>query len=206
MRFARSDPHPCDALAGGRREGVGNGRGGDAIYTGQAASPVAAGRVAEALSLVHPAVSLSEAPRHLDEVAPPGALVAPGAELIRCSGESLDRASYLDEVSGLSEAVWEVEDFAPLFDAAHASQACLTEAVTARDLARVSFVEGVMAFELGRPEAAAEAFRQVFAMDPDFPWDGQFGPGARASFDAVAAEVGAAAKLHLRVVAAAARA
>jgi len=173
-----------------------------AVYAGSAASPVAAGRVAEALSLVRPAVSLSEAPRHLDELAPPGTLVAPGAELIQCEGDALDTAAYLDKVSSLSEAVWEVEDLDPLFDAAHASQACLTEAVAARDLARVSFVEGVMAFELGRPDAAAAAFRQVFAMDLGFPWDGQFGPGARASFDAVGAEVGSTAMLQLQVFAA----
>ena len=173
-----------------------------AVYAGSTASPVAAGRVAEALSLVRPAVNLSEAPWHLDELAPPGTLVAPGVELILCNGDSLDKAAYLEKVSSLSAAVWEVEDLDPLFDAAHASQACLTEAVAAKDLARVSFVEGVMAFELGRPDAAADAFRQVFAMDLGFPWDGQFGPGARASFDAVGAEVGSTAMLQLQVFAA----
>lgn len=171
-----------------------------AAYAGDAASPENAGRVAQALALLKPAVILSASPRHLDELAPAGALVAPGAAVIACEGDPVDRTTYLHQVADLGKAVWEVDDLGPFFDAARQTQACLSESVEAVELARVAFVQGAMAFELGQPDEATAAFRQVFALDPTFTWDGQFGPGARSSFDAVGAEVAGAARVDLTVL------
>ncbi len=172
-----------------------------AAYAGSTASADNAGRVAQALALVQPAVSLAATPLHLDELAPAGALLAPGADGIACDGEPVDRAAYRAQVARLNEAVWEVEDLQPLFDSARRTQACLSETVDAADLARVDFVQGVMAFELGDPESATAAFREVFAKAPSFAWDGQFGPGAKASFDAVSAETASGPRVELTILA-----
>lgn len=172
-----------------------------AVYAGTVTSADNAGRVAQALALIQPAVSLAEAPHHLDDLAPAGALLAPGAAWIACDGEPIDRAVYLSQVARLGEAVWEVEDLQPLFDSARRTQACLSETVDATDLARVDFVQGVMAFELGKPDVATAAFREVFAKAPFFAWDGQFGPGAEDSFDAVSAEMARGARVELTIVA-----
>lgn len=173
-----------------------------AVYAGDSATPENASRVAQALALLESAVTLSESPRHLDEVAPLGMLVAPGAEVIACQGDPVDGTTYRDRVADLGKAVWEADDLGPFFAEARQSQACLNEAVEAPLLARVAFVEGVMAFELGHPEQAALAFRQVFAVDPSFGWDGQFGPGAKESFDAIGAEVAGGARTDLTIVSA----
>jgi hypothetical protein len=171
-----------------------------AAYAGDEASPENAGRVAQALALLKPAVILSDVPRHIEDFAPAGALVAPGAPVIACEGEPVDRTTYLHEVADLGKAVWEVDDLGPFFTAIRQTQACLSESVEAGDLARVAFVEGAMAFELGQPDDATAAFRQVFAMDPTFAWDGQFGPGAKQSFDAMGAEVANGARVDLTIL------
>ncbi len=171
-----------------------------AAYAGDTASAENAGRVAQALALLKPAVILSDAPRHLEELAPAGALVAPGAPVIACEGEPVDRTTYLHQVADLGKAVWEVDDLGPFFTATRQTQACLGDSVEAGDLARVAFVEGAMAFELGQPDDAAAAFRQVFAVDPTFVWDGQFGPGAKESFDAMGAEVANGPRVDLTVL------
>ncbi len=173
-----------------------------AVYTGAQATPDVAGRVAQMMALLQPPVVLSEAPVHLDTVVSPEGLQAYGAQGRGCAGSRVDTGTYRAELAGLTDAVWEVEELAPVFERARASQRCLDGTVEPVELARVSFIEGVMAFETGDADAALVAFAQVFSVAPEFPWDGQFGPGAEASFEKVRTQVGTAAPGTIRVAAA----
>ncbi len=174
-----------------------------AAYTGEAPSPDTAGRVAEMLALLKPPVVLAEVPVHLDTLAAPAGLLAIGVTATGCTGVPVEPGAYREELSALHDAVWEVEELAPVFERVRGLQRCLSGPVEPGELARVSFIEGVMAFETGENDAANAAFAQVFAVDPEFPWDGQFGPGAEATFEKTRRQVTAGAKGTVRVAAAA---
>lgn len=175
---------------------------GTAAYTGAQATPDAAGRVAEMLSMLQPPVVLAEVPVHLDTLVAPEGLHAYGAKGRGCAGSRVDPGTYRGELAGLTDAVWEVEELAPVFERARANQRCLDGPVAPVELARVSFIEGVMAFETGETDAALAAFAGVFAVDPSFPWDGQFGPGAEATFEEQRSQAASASPGTLRVAAA----
>ena len=170
------------------------------LYAGAPATPETASRVAQMLALLDPPVETEAPPAHLDEIAPAGQLVALGAkEVGRCIGETVDRDTYLSSLSRLHDAVWETDDLAPVFAAARGSQVCLSEPPSPVSLARVSFIEAVMAFEVGDGEGARARFRDMFATDPDFAWDGQFGPSAQTAFEEVREEIAAAPRYPLEV-------
>jgi len=171
------------------------------VYAGEPASTEMAGRVAQMLALLEPPIELAAPPLHLDEIASPEALVAVGAaDASSCMGEAVDKFTYQAGLVRLHEAVWEVDDLAPVFSAARGSQSCLQQPVGPASLARVSFIQGVMAFEVGDEDVARAAFREVFGVDPAFPWDGQFGPGAQTIFEEMRAEVTEAPRIALEVV------
>ena len=170
------------------------------LYAGGPASPETASRIAQMLALLEPPIESETPPFHLDEIAPEGVLNAMGAdEVVRCAGEPVDRDTYLSGLSRLHDAVWEADDLAPVFGAARGSQVCLSEPPSPTSLARVNFIEGVMAFEVADEDGARASFRGMFAIEPEFPWDGQFGPGAQTAFEEVRAEVAAAPRQLLEV-------
>jgi len=171
-----------------------------AVYTGVPATPEAAARVAEMLALLKPPVTLAAPPTHLEGLAPAGTLLAPThPAAARCRGDELDRAAYQQSLDELVEAVWEVDDLAPLFEDVRDSQPCLTEPALPADLARVGFIEGVMAFEVSEVDRAEATFAAMFAIDPAYPWDGQFGPGAKGTFDETARAVADGPRVRLAV-------
>jgi hypothetical protein len=174
-----------------------------AAYTGEPPSPDTAGRVAEMLALLNPSVVLAEIPVHLDTLVATDGLLTIGASSTGCTGGAVEPGAYREELMGLHDAVWEVEELAPVFDRVRGLQRCLSGPVDPGELARVSFIEGVMAFETGESDLAAISFAQVFAVEPEFPWDGQFGPGAEATFEKTRRQVSGGAKGRIRVAAAA---
>lgn len=168
------------------------------IYTGVLASAETAGHVSAMLALLSPPVHLTSPPTHLDEIVSGEGALAFGAELSRaCAGDTLDAEAYRAQLKGLYQAIWETDNLEPLFELAHGWQTCLVEPVTATELARVSFIEGVMAHEYGDTEQARAAFAQVFAIEPSYAWETEFGPGAQQLFNEVATTVAATASTDL---------
>jgi len=173
-----------------------------AVYVGEPASADTSGRVAAMMALLSPSVRLSTPPRHLDELLDHDGLAVFGAGITRsCTGERLDAATYRENLTGLYRAIWETDNLDPLFEQAHDWETCLDEAVEPGELARVSYVEGVMAHEYGNTEKAREAFGEVFAIDPSYAWESSFGPGAQQLFNEVAASVASAQTSDLTIVA-----
>ena len=174
-----------------------------AVFVGEPGSADVAGRVAEMLALLRPPVNLSEVPQRLGNRVPGDGLLTFGAEGTRpCLGERVAADGFRAELTEMHDAVWVAEDLAPVFESAHAAQRCLSGPLGPAELARVDFIEGVMAFETGDVEGARASFAQVFAVAPEFVWDGQFGPGAEASFEEERARAAAATAGTIRFAAA----
>lgn len=171
------------------------------VYTGLPASADAAGRVASLMALLDPPVHLDAPPVHLSTRLTTGELAAFGSPGSVCDAEHRDGAAYQRELDELYRATLMADDVAPLIRRAVGLQACLTEPVEPRALARVDFVEAVLAFAEGEEERAREAFTRVFAIDPHHPWDDEFPPDAQILFAQVATDVVRAVHAPLQVLA-----
>jgi hypothetical protein len=172
------------------------------VYCGEPASPEAAGRVAAALSLLKPSVSLTSPPAHLGQVVPPDSVAALGArETAPCIQDPLDSTAYWDSLEKLLQATMALEDTRPLVHQIRQSQACLTEPVEARALAKVAYLEGVYLFDDGQREAARAAFVEVLTIEHGYEWDDDYSPNVYEAFLAALEEVTRMQKARLRVVA-----
>jgi len=173
----------------------------EAVYAGAAPDPILAGRVMEMLANLSPPLHLEAPPEHLLQSVAIGPIPALGAEdSWTCGGSALSAADYRERVDGLYRDIWETEDLDPLFARARAWSACLTEPASPHDLARVSYIEGVMAHEYGEEGAARAAFAEALGIDPDYGWEPAFGPGALEAFTEVGSALSAAKRVTLEVV------
>jgi len=172
-----------------------------AVYAGTAPDPITAGRVMEMLARLAPPIYLESPPQHLLQSVAAGPMPALGAEDSWTCGEApLSASDYRERVDDLYDAIWETEELEPLFARAHAWSACLEEPIPAHELARVPYIEGVMAHEYGREGEARAAFAEALGIDPEYGWEAAFGPGALQVFTEVAAAVSAAGRVKLEVV------
>ena len=171
------------------------------VYIGTSPDQVTAGRVMEMLAKMVPPIYLETPPEHLLQSISVGSLPALGAEdSWTCGGDPLSSSAYRERVDGLYQDIWETDDLDPLFAQAHSWAACLTEPITPHDLARVSYIEGVMAHEYGNEGAAREAFAATLGIDPEYGWEAAFGPGALQTFTEVSAAAEAVQRVTLEVV------
>jgi hypothetical protein len=172
-----------------------------AVYLGEADEPEAAARAAQTLALLSPPVRLSSPPTHLDQLVTPGAISVRGAqETVECSSDPISAEAYRAEVQSLYQSMWAMGDTRPAVQRIKASQACLTEVVGAGELARVSFLEGVVEFSDGNDQEAFGAFKEALALQPMMPWDADFAPDAELRFANAATELSREPLGSLRVI------
>lgn len=98
----------------------------------------------------------------------------------------------LDEVQAAVDAAEKALTFLELAAAAgqleRASNAlvCLSEPAAGNLVARVPYLEGMVAFYEGRREAAAQAFLRAHVQRPGLDWDANYAPDAQPLFDEAA--------------------
>ncbi len=154
------------------------------LYAGVAASPEAAGRVASALALLEPPVSLASPPVHVDEVIPPGGATVLGAsEVARCAGQPVDAAGYRGQLDRLRTAMNELDDILPQAQEIRRAQACLSEPVAAGELAMAAYLEGLYLFGEGQPDSARSAYAEALSLDPEYEWDTDYPPAMQEPFN-----------------------
>ncbi|MBX2801772.1 MAG: hypothetical protein KTR31_29100 [Myxococcales bacterium] len=108
----------------------------------------------------------------------------------QCTGEPTDNARILRLIGEAEELRLTMRPDlarATLLQGASA-WACLGEPADATLGARLYFLLGVVAFAVGDPLAAADAFRVALRSDPDLAWDRDTAPDAREVFERVRAE------------------
>ncbi len=143
----------------------------------------AAARVAEALALLNPPVSLADTPRPLGELLPPGQLTAVGvAASTSCAGEPRTALEYQGLADELYRRSLALEDTAPVEAEIRAAQACLSEPLPPSVLARPVFLEAMIRYGEGRMEEADAAFRELFTLHGSYPWDDDYPPEAQVRF------------------------
>lgn len=79
---------------------------------------------------------------------------------------------------------------------ANALVGCLAEGAEPSQLARLAFLEGYAAAEMGDSSATRAAFARALAWDPGMRRDDKFAGAGRAAFDAVSADPGPRGTLH----------
>jgi hypothetical protein len=162
----------------------------------------APGRIAEAMALLNPPVSLADVPRPLGALLPPGRLTALGvARSTACAGEprtALDYQGLADELYRRSLAL---EETAPVEAEIQAALACLSEPLPPSVLARPVFLEAMIRYGEGRLEEADAAFRELFTMHGSYPWDDDYPPEAQVRFAGAMTEVAGGPTASLAFVA-----
>ena len=105
-------------------------------------------------------------------------------------------------------ALQAADDLFPLAEYAQALEAlvalrgrlpCMNEPILVERLHRLYLLEGVARWFGREPEGAHEAFRRAVAVDPNYSWGGEFGPGAQELHLEAAREVLAAQKVTLQL-------
>jgi len=171
-------------------------------YTGAPATAEAAGQVAQVMAMLKPPVNLDDAPVHLDGLLPGEApLVFGAAAEERCDGEPVDGETYRASLAVLYQATISLDrDINRLVELTRAMQSCLTEVVDASELARPSYLGGVVAASDGNLEGSFAAFQEVFAIQSGFPWDNEYPPKALKRFEEASSMVEGLDPAHVRVV------
>ncbi len=158
---------------------------------------MARARVAVAVGISPADLETSTLAAALDGLPP--MLIGPG-EVTACSGAfQTSLAEALDAAEG-AVMYMEYDTARATLATASASFTCLTEPLDPAQGARVWFLQGLVAHELGDKSAAWEAFRQARLIAPDLSWDENFSPTARPLFDGVGAELANTPSSTLMVV------
>lgn len=159
------------------------------VYLGRSAGTASAGEALVALASVAPNVD-ADTPRHILERFPSGQIVPLGArELERCDGPPVTVDEYRASLDRVYQATMDLEDTRPMLTEILGSQACLAEPVEPTELAYVAFLAGVLEISDGDPDAANAAFRDVFAIHIDYPWDDAYPPDAHDEFSRALVDV-----------------
>ncbi len=161
----------------------------DVVYLGKSAGTGAAGEALVALAAVAPDADVTT-PRHVLERFVPGAIVPIGAALVeRCEGPPRSLADYEARLDQVYQATMDLQDSRPTLAEIRGLQPCLDAPADPSDLAYVPFLEGVLEVSDGDPEAANQAFRDVFAIHIDYPWDDAYPPDAHDEFSRALVDV-----------------
>ncbi|MEN9787689.1 MAG: hypothetical protein RLZZ299_2953 [Pseudomonadota bacterium] len=125
-----------------------------------------------------------------------------GGTLTRCTVEAPNRAAIEAslEVAKGSFLYMEYGSARAVLDAAIRGLGCLKEPVDRALAARAWFLLGVVAHASADISGSRAAFRQARLFQPILPWDPNYPPAARETFDAVVAEMKATAPIPIAVV------
>lgn len=127
-----------------------------------------------------------------------GALLVGAGQPAACAGPAVTNAR-LREIAGLAEKLLLRQSWSEVrarAAEANSQVACLSEGAEPSQLARLAFLEGYAAAEMGDSTAASAAFARALAWDPGMRWDDKFAGAGRAAFDALAANAGPRGTLH----------
>lgn len=171
------------------------------IYAGAPSSPETAARVSQMVALLPVGAPVLSPAEQLDDLISHDQLTVVGSdEVHHCLGQELDAGAYRTLLDEFYRAIWETESLDPLLAQLRGAQACLKEPVESHDLARVAFLDGVMAFELGDEERARSALTEALVMAPSYLYEEDFGPPAGRLFEELRSEVSAVQRIPVQVV------
>jgi len=124
-----------------------------------------------------------------------------GGTLSWCAGAPTSVDSLASEIEAAEKAMayMEHKKAAEILTGASASTGCLADAVDSEVLARLYYLQGIVAQRSGFDDKASEAFADALVFQPDMSWDDTFPPKAKALFEA-AKEAGQGAGVPLVVV------
>lgn len=161
-------------------------------------------QVTDWLGMLSPPVAIDGEPVHLGRLAPPESLMAFGAGSTEtCDGSPVDGAAYRERLAALYRDIVSLQETPTLLQQTgqiERMHACLTEPVTRNELARVHFLEGVIATSDGDGETADRAFSEVFGLDPEFPWDPDYPPSTHDRFRVMRAAADGQDRVELRLL------
>ncbi len=173
--------------------------GASVVYLGQRAGTGSAGQALLALARFAPDVDAG-GPRHVLERFPGDRIAPLGAGSVeRCEGSPVSAQAYRATLDQVYQATMDLEDTRPMLTEILASQACLSEPVEPSELAYVAFLAGVLGVSDGDAGAANAAFRDVFAIHIDYPWDDAYPPDAHDGFSRALVDVARAEPQPLAV-------
>ncbi len=156
-----------------------------AVYTGAEPTALASAEVAALLARMDPPVELATPPAHLttllaaNQIRVVGEAQASYCEAqplnARALGYSLENIQHLLDEVRLDEADRELAKLADV-------HGCYPLRPGSPDLARESFLAGILAFYQDDMETVGRHFRIALARDPDLPWDDDYPPSAQQWF------------------------
>ena len=111
------------------------------------------------------------------------------ADVRRHLGKADGAVAYMDDAGARRELA-----------TVDASLACLGERTDPEAPAHARVLAGVLALEAGDADAGRAAFREVFAIRPDYAWDEDLKPEWKPAFEAARGDVEAAAPVSIQIV------
>ena len=105
-------------------------------------------------------------------------------EVLACPGTPVTAASYTKELDAALDHILyvRIDEAGQALERLKALLPCIHEPLSGRDLAQISFLEGIGLAYAGEDAAAREAFRQALLVRPDLDWEARFPPGPELLF------------------------